>query len=362
MTNHHSPAEEALLVGRSVYQPRRPGFWLVVAMLAVGGAFAVPSMASTIGDNPVGALLAIVLAGAFGALLYWLIQSVTFPDPKPPNVSLTALGLGAVFVTAVAPMVGLPLDHIFAGLGDWGPAFSAATGEESYKALAVVALFLAVPWWWQRAIDGMAIGALVGLGFQIWEDIAYIAGGAGGATPDVGESLTVFLDRVALGGLASHAAFTALFGAGLGYAVSNTNATMTRRLAVAVAGFGLAWGTHLFWDSPLFSSLADSQTGLALYSLVKSVPVLALVVVIARIAVLGLRTDFVRSAEPLLASGAITDEDMDTLGSWRRRLARRSAEEHDLLLALRDLVRLGLHGVDADEVVEQQANLVAGLR
>ena len=61
-------------------------------------------------------------------------------------------------------------------------------------------MFLAAPWWWRRPLDGLIIGALVGLGFQIYEDIIYITSGA---TTGPLDSLTVFFDRVFVTGFSA---------------------------------------------------------------------------------------------------------------------------------------------------------------
>ena len=74
----------------------------------------------------------------------WLIGLLSDLDPKPASI-VGAAFLGGVFLaTAFSQIVSPPATHVFAQAFSTGPvqgAFTAATSEELYKALVVVACF-----------------------------------------------------------------------------------------------------------------------------------------------------------------------------------------------------------------------------
>ena len=317
--------------------------------------------------------LAFVGTFAFAALALWLILQLADLDPKPASVAAAAFLGGALIATSFAQISSAPLTHIFSQFTSnpqISGALSAATGEEYYKALIVVLIFLIVPWWWRRPLDGIVFGALVGLGFQIYEDIIYISGTAGTNTGAWGAS-TVFLDRIVLTGFFSHAVYTAFFGMGFGYAVTAVSASLAKRVAAVVGGFALAWGAHTLWDLPILSSLVEKgQLGLILYAFLKSLPFLLILIPLVIKAVKDERAFFHRSARPEIESGTLTEDDIAKLDTFMGRFKARRAPKghqaksrlHHLMRAQLDLVRLHFHGFTESEIIEAQRAFVEKLR
>ncbi|MBX3027322.1 PrsW family intramembrane metalloprotease [bacterium] len=162
--------------------------------------------------------------------------------------------LGAFLWGAVAaPAVALLLNRAArAGLGElagaatatWlAGALAAPAIEEIAKAAALAALALG----WRGALrdvrDGIVVGALIGIGFTMAENLYYfalaaLAGGAGGLAE------SVYL-RAALGGLL-HPTFTATAGAGFGWAPRGPDAPA---IVAPLLGLLLAIGQHLLWNA-----------------------------------------------------------------------------------------------------------------
>ena len=116
--------------------------------------------------------------------------------------------------------------------------------EESVKGLAV----LVVLWFTRRHIDGvldgMLIGALVGLGFAMTENITYfgVAYSDGGAAA-VG---TLFIIRSVINGM-GHAVWTSFTGAAVGWSRARHGRGVLR-LIVPVIGWGAAVLGHSIWN------------------------------------------------------------------------------------------------------------------
>ncbi len=135
-------------------------------------------------------------------------------------------------------------------------AANASVTEEMIKGVGLLLLLLALRDEFDNVTDGLIYGALIGAGFAMVENIVYFA-----ATPraDLG---FVIVGRVALGWL-SHSTFTALFGAGLGYA-RETRRRRWQWLA-PIAGLAAAILLHTCFDFMAFAAdgLAQSHTPLA---------------------------------------------------------------------------------------------------
>ena len=156
----------------------------------------------------------------------------------------TALPLNTWIIGAVAKW----LEHnkeIAAYLGPKGPLLvgaplAAPLVEETIKAIGVALLFWFLRAEFDNVRDGFIYGALVGVGFTLFESALYVAQGyVEWGDPPWGLQLGA---RYALFGLAGHAMFTGIFGAFLGAA------RQTRRrwlqILLPLVGLGLAILAH----------------------------------------------------------------------------------------------------------------------
>ena len=114
--------------------------------------------------------------------------------------------------------------------------------EEGIKGLIVFFIFRQFRDEVYTPVDGIVIGALVGLGFAMTEDITYffqsLEGGA------IGLLVTLFL-RLGLGWM-NHSVFTAIIGFAFGFA--RMGPPGRRRWLIPIAGYAVAAGLHNTFD------------------------------------------------------------------------------------------------------------------
>ncbi len=159
--------------------------------------------------------------------------------------------LGAAFVWGAVPaiigslvlelIVGLPLNALFNGLTYEVAQASAIAPivEESLKALGLLGLLLLFRAEFDDTLDGVVYGALIGFGFAMTENFFYYlnAFSDGGAAH---LAQLIFL-RAGVFGF-THAFFTGVFGAGLGYA--RGGAAGVKGWSAPILALGAAMGFH----------------------------------------------------------------------------------------------------------------------
>ena len=371
--SYASPATEVLNHGRGLIQPHRPASWLYAALIIAGAVLGFLGLGTALESVTVSGGLGFAGMFVFATVVFWLILQLADLDPKPMGVAVGAFLGGALISTSMAQITTTPLSHLFGNIfsnSSVVTAFTAATGEEFYKALVVIVIFLVVPWWWRRPLDGVVFGAIVGLGFQIYEDIVYVSGAAG-ANTGAADPLMIFFDRIVLTGLYSHAVFTAFFGLGFAYAMTAVSASKAKRIEVAALGFALAWASHLLWDLPILGSLVESgPLGTIAYTLLKSLPFLAILIPLIIKAVKDERGFFQRHARIEIDSGVLTDDDVARLDTFGGRIKARRAPKghqakfrlHHLMRAQLDLVRLHMHRFTEPAVLEAQRSFIEELK
>ena len=131
---------------------------------------------------------------------------------------------------------------------DWQAGLTAPFVEETSKGAIFILLMGLAPVVIRTASDGLIVGAYVGLGFQILEDVFY-AQNAAFAQFGANQSdavLQIFVLR-AVTGIPSHALYTALFGCGLIYVLGTP--AQPRRLGRGLLLIAAAAVAHGVWDS-----------------------------------------------------------------------------------------------------------------
>lgn len=286
------PVRPTPLAARAGKSLRLPAFWLVVALLLVGAVRVGDLLDDAFTQYPVATLLAIALFALYAVPFWFLIGALDYLEREPPLLMATAFAWGALVATSNAIPGSTALHDILAKTvspefsADWGPAIAGPTVEEVLKTLGVVAVVLIARAQVNSVVDGVVYGALVGLGFEIVEDIVYAVSAVALAGGDqVGPVVTTFFLRGFLAGLWSHMLFSALAGAGIGYLVVRTDRAWRVRVGVAVAGFAAAWFCHFLWNSPL---LADGPGyggwGVLAALVLKGVPPLVVIFFVVRAA------------------------------------------------------------------------------
>jgi len=190
-------------------------------------------MSSEIAVAPPEMLLGAALPVAAYVVLLWS----AWRGPERATVRLAAFVWGVV----AAPKIAVHVDDLLlARAPDLTPVLLAPLVEEIAKA-AALGLLLLVPNGGVRT--GILLGALVGLGFSLTENIGYLTLAAlqDGST---GMWRAIWL-RGVVGG-SKHAIFTATTGAAVGWARLAPSAR--HATAVVAAGFAGAVAQHVLWN------------------------------------------------------------------------------------------------------------------
>jgi len=311
---------------------RIPAFWVVVVLLAVGAVRMVQLAGRFFTAYPKATLTAVLLF-ALLAVPFWLfVRELDFLEREPPELLVTACAWGGLVATTASIPGSAALEDLVAKLGsphlaaDWGAALAGPTVEETAKTLGVVAIVLIARAQVNSVLDGVVYGALVGLGFQIAEDIVFAVGAVAlaGQGDQVQPVIATFLLRGFLAGVWSHTLFSALAGAGIGYLVVRRDRGRGRRLgAAALAGLG-AWSAHVLWNSPLLSAgLGNGAPALVAVLVLKGLPPLLLILLLVRHVHDREADYYVGRLAMLRDPDLITQRELAVLGSGSRRAAAR---------------------------------------
>ena len=139
----------------------------------------------------------------------------------------------------------------------WHAGFTAPYTEEISKALAVVLLIGIAGRLVRSAYDGLLIGAMSGLGFQIVEDVIYSLNGAssGLGMGQVDRAIDLAVVRIGVG-LTSHVVYSAIFCAGLMWLLGRDG---NRRVLLGAFLVLYAMFAHFVWDAPAGLAGDDAQ-------------------------------------------------------------------------------------------------------
>lgn len=235
-------------------QPDNVAFW--VYLIGVGGgaltmlryygpgaAFYTPALAG-----------GVVLFGLYLVPWLLLLRHHNRFTAQPAGLLATGFVWGGVAATFwIALPANTALLAIWAKIGgtsfaaDWGAGLSAPINEEFAKAIGLVLLIGLAPRLIRSAYDGFIIGAFIGLGFQVFEDVLYVYNGATQlyGVDQLGSSLQVFLIRGA-SGIVSHALFSAIFCAGLMWVLGRAPGEQKRLRGVLTMLMAMVF--HFAWD------------------------------------------------------------------------------------------------------------------
>jgi RsiW-degrading membrane proteinase PrsW (M82 family) len=202
-------------------QPHNLAFW-VYCVLVVAGACVLAGQISIAAAAYSGALTSGIVAFGLLAVAYaWFIHYEDRYTTVPPKLAAAGFvwgfvaAIGAFALLANEAVINLYAKAFGAGFAyDWGAALAAPVDEELAKGAGVLLLLTLAPQLVRSPFDGLILGAFVGLGFQISEDISYAWIGAANAFGDVDAAWATIVVRT-LASIPSHWMFTAIFGAGL---------------------------------------------------------------------------------------------------------------------------------------------------
>ena len=209
------------------------------------------------------AVVSAVLLAGVGVLGFWILRRIR--PVRAPSLTFSFLALvwgmtGAIGLALVANHQLMSAWSRAGGLefgSAWGAALTAPVNEGLLKVTGVVLIAVIAPRVVRGPIDGFIMGALVGLGFQLVEDLTYALNmiTMQGATAGMASVVQTLFVRVGLTGLGSHWAMSAVAGTAIGLLAAASWRPGTRRGVGALLLLLLAMGVHWFFDSPLMENL-----------------------------------------------------------------------------------------------------------
>jgi RsiW-degrading membrane proteinase PrsW (M82 family) len=311
---------------------RLPAFCIVLALVAAGGVRMTMIAGRFAAAYPVATLTAIALFTLLAVPFWFVLKELDFLEREPPALLALAFAWGGLVATTVSIPGSAALDDLVAKLGsthlaaDWGAALAGPTVEEIAKTLGVIAIVLVARAQVNSVLDGVVYGAMVGLGFQIIEDIVYALGAVAlaGRGDHVEPVITTFLLRGFLSGVWSHTLFGALAGAGIGYLVVRADRPWRIRLGVAMLAVLAAWASHFLWNSPLLrDGLGNGALALLVVLVFKGLPPLLLTLLLVRAAHDREADYYAAQLARLDDRELITPEELEILKSGSRRATAR---------------------------------------
>jgi RsiW-degrading membrane proteinase PrsW (M82 family) len=234
-------------------QPHNLAFWVYCLLVAVG-AVVLSGQISIAAAAYSGALITGVIAFGLLAVAYlWFIHYEDRYTTVPGKLAAAGFVWGAVAAIGAFALLGndavMSLYSKTFGASfayDWGAALTAPIDEELAKGAGVLLLLTLAPRLVRSPFDGLILGAFVGLGFQISEDISYAFIGAANAFGDVGAAWGTIVVRT-LSSIPSHWMYTGVFGAGLIWFIGRPDVPARKGLG---AGLMLtAMLMHGLWDA-----------------------------------------------------------------------------------------------------------------
>lgn len=252
--------------GFTFYQPRNLAFWVYVLITGSGAMLFVSRIASSY--PAYGRAIAVTAAvfTVYGALFWWFVAHIDRYARHPTKLLVVAFCWGGFAATwsmasyandALIGIYGKVFGHAWAQ--DWGPGLAAPFVEETAKGFGLLLIIALAPRLIRTAFDGFIVGAFLGLGFEIIEDIAYgmNSGASQFGANQVDASMGTVVLRVATGAT-GHLLYTALFCAGLVYLLGRP--AEPRRVGRGVGLIAVAMLLHGFWDS-MGNVAGDSTLG-----------------------------------------------------------------------------------------------------
>lgn len=218
--------------------------------LTIGGVITASSLLSPLMILSVPlTLLCLAIGTIYVAVVLVLLKlSPLWAKPAPLWVTASLLWGGGMSMLLVMPS-SLGVSELASAYGPDALVMSWAGGypEEIAKAFGIFFILLCFRQF-NRPWHGLLVGIVVGLGFEINENILYATmGGPTHPTSDLLGMLTTWGARLLAGPLL-HAIFSGLAGWGIGWALYAANWSAAKRIAAAAGWTFVAFLLHFAWN------------------------------------------------------------------------------------------------------------------
>lgn len=333
-----------------LFQPRNLAFWVFWSLVIAGANAGIAQLRTTSETFATTVAVDSAIIAAYGIVLWLLTRLLDRYSTLPLALIAHAFVWGAAAATffmalsannAVLSLYGKIFGQ--AWVQSWGAGLTAPFTEEIAKGIGLVLLMTLAPHIVRTAFDGFVLGAFLGLGFLILEDVLYVSQSAGQhfGTDPFSSALQTLVLRIATGAT-GHISYSAIFGTGLLLLIG----TVAQRRR-PVLGLGLiltAMLLHGLWDN--VGGLVGSVAILApVIDLVLVAVTIVVVIAVYRFAVRGERDDLLAILAPEVSVGVLSDEEAAAAAGLRgaRRAMRASlpqARRRDvnaLTVSIRDL-------------------------
>ena len=305
----------------------RPAYWLFLMFLAGSLLVVGAEQLGYLTTLPGAWLLSLVLLAATAIPVAFIIYRFDQFEPEPVSMIAIAVIWGGIIGLTFAAITNSYFLTFLQNVMDpgsfeaWGPAIVAPINEELYKGAGLVLLFLLARHEFDGLMDGLVYGAMIGLGFQVVENIQYFLMAAAGSNGDqLGAVVGTFFVRVGLAGAYSHMLFTGLMGFGFAYLVTQQQVPRARRIGVAVLFALLAWAAHFVWNSPWLEGLMGRDAAsFALALVMKGLPFLVFLLILAVVARRRERQAFDSLIASEVGTDVLSEGEIEVLRSGRRR-------------------------------------------
>jgi RsiW-degrading membrane proteinase PrsW (M82 family) len=242
--------------------------------------------------------------------LWWFIRYLDRYTSLPTTIAVAGFLWGGLAATwafaqpandALISLYGKEFGQAFAI--DWAAALAAPITEELSKAAGFVLLLTLAPRIVRSPFDGLILGAFIGLGFQILEDVSYTWHAAQAQFGlDQGQAAAGIIGARTAVGLASHWLYSGIFCAGIVLLIGRP--TYPPRRLLGIAFILAAMVSHGIWDSTTAIAAGSAVIGLVIPGAI--VGELALFFVAYRITVRPEREWLQAVMEPEVQRGVIT--------------------------------------------------------
>lgn len=302
-------------------QPHNLAFW-VYGLLVVAGVVVLSGQVSIAAAAYSGALTAGIIA--FGLLAVAYALYIHYEDrytTVPRKLAATGFLWGFVAATGAFALLGndavMSLYSKAFGASfsfDWGAALAAPIDEELAKGAGVLLLLVLARRLIRSPFDGLIVGAFIGLGFQISEDISYAWIGAANAFGDVHATWTTIVVR-SLASIPSHWMYTSVFGAGLIWFIGCPQVPARKRLGLGLMATAMLM--HGLWDA---SSAIAGDNVISILPAIVAFVLISTFVWVYRNSV-GIEREWMRELmAPEVRLGVVTPDELDALAGTRTML------------------------------------------
>jgi protease PrsW len=316
-------------------QPHNAAFWVYLLIMLAGLVRMFQQLQPFTGMFG-GVIVASVVGFGLYTVPFWLfINHVDRFEPASRKLCVLAFLWGGIAGTfGIAVVANDPMRSIYGKLFgqawafDWSAALTAPFVEELAKASGLILLITLAPRLVRTAFDGAVLGAFLGLGFTVFEDLVYVLNSSmsGFGTDAVGNASSTFVLRV-LTGITSHTVYSAIFCMGLVWVIGRP--AEPRRLGRGLLFIVLAMGLHGLWDA--MGAISRGSASASLVSFVVLPLLLLLVLAVGlRYAARQERSWMRDLLQPEVTRGTLTADELAALAGHRhdRRAFVRSGKGH----------------------------------